>query len=85
MIEINPQVWYGERCLKTIPVHFIKATTPLTSESLYWVKSKLSGRFAVTLESDIEFSQFIHDTKTYVYFEDSADAMIYELRWAGSK
>lgn len=85
MIEINPQVWYGVRSLKNIPVHFIKATTPVTTESLSWIRGKLSGRYAVTLETDMEFDQFIQDTKTYVYFEDSADVMIYELRWSGSK
>jgi hypothetical protein len=81
--EINPQVWFGERELHHVPPHFVKATTPLTTESMSWVNTRLISRYA--LSSLWETDNFIFDSGSYVYFEDPSEAMLYELRWSGTK
>ena len=83
MREVNPQVWYGERELSHVPPHFIKSTTPLTNESLNWVNSKLIGRYSLSTYS--EHQNFVFESRTNIYFEDPGEAMMYELRWSGSK
>lgn len=84
MIEINPLIWFVDRELDTAPQHFIKCSTPIKTESLFWVRSKLSGRFAVENSLSIGHSLVI-DHHSFIYFEDSKDAMLYELRWSGAK
>jgi hypothetical protein len=81
MTEINPLVWFGNRELSFIPKHFIKAPTSMTAESLFWVRSKLSGRFS--FQPDYDEAVIFSDTNK-IYFEDSADVMFYELRWSGT-
>jgi len=83
MREVNPQVWFGERELSHVPPHFVKCSTPLTTESLIWVESSLSGRYAVSTYND-DFDFFL-SSSTHLYVEDSREATIYELRWAGSQ
>lgn len=83
MREVNPQVWFGERELSHVPPHFVKATTPLTNEGLNWVNSKLVGRYSLSTLSEHE--NFIFESRTYIYFEDPGETMMYELRWSGSK
>jgi hypothetical protein len=83
MREVNPQVWYGERKLSYVPPHFVKATTSLTNEALNWVNAILVGRYTVSTYTDTE--NYFIETYSYIYFEDPAEAMMYELRWAGSK
>lgn len=77
--EIDPQSWFGTREVKSsLPKHFIKASTAITEESYQWVIKKLAGRF-ITIGDVTE--SFLD--KSYVYFEDPKEAMIYELRWSG--
>ncbi len=83
MREMNPQLWFGEREITHVPPHFKKAPTPLSNESLNWVNSKLTGRYSLSTLSEHE--NFIFESRTYIYFEDSGDAMMYELRWSGSE
>ena len=79
---VNPLLWYGTRELKVTPPHFTKCTTPLSDESLEWVITKLQGRFSKEDGGDDEdfFVSIQH-----ILFEDSAEAMLYELRWSGTK
>ena len=85
MREVNPIVWFGERALTHVPPHFVKAQTALTNESLNWVNSKLVGRYAMTTYDDAPDNGFIFESHSYIYFEDSAEAMMYELRWSGTQ
>lgn len=82
MREFNPQLWFSERCLTKTPPHFVKCPTPLTAESEFWVIKNLSGRFSVITTSDL--NDFLFDNKKIVFFEDSKEAMMYELRWSGN-
>lgn len=84
MNEINFDIWYRTRELTFVPPHFIKSTTPLTSDSLFWVRSKLSGRYAIDTHTDLNVL-LVLDNQKYIFFEESKDAMIYELRWSGAK
>lgn len=84
MIEINPYVWFGARQLDIVPPHFFKSMTPVHSDSYFWVRSKLTGRFAVHT-SDITTLEVLFDLRPYIFFEDPKEMMLYELRWAGSK
>jgi hypothetical protein len=82
-MNVNPIKWFGTRQLKSVPPHFIRASTPLTSKAKVWVVSKLSGRFA-TIDIADDSGFFIRDNEA-IFFEDPAELMMYELRWSGSK
>jgi len=84
MTELNPLIWYLDRELKFVPPHFIKSNTPLSPESLFWVRSKISGRYAIDTATDFNVL-LILDNQKYVYFEESKDVMLFELRWSGAK
>jgi hypothetical protein len=89
MDDINLLVWYGNRELENVPPHFHKASTEIKEESLFWVRTKLSGRYAINsipLDVTDDNNPFsILDLKSYVFFEDERDLILYELKWAGSK
>jgi len=83
MREVIPTVWYGERKLSHVPPHFVKSASLLTTESLSWVIGRLSGRYAISSFTDDV--NFFLDSHNYIYFEDPGEAMMYELRWSGTK
>lgn len=81
MTEINPLVWFSEREVNFLPKHFIKAPTPASTQSIFWVKSMLVGRFSIQTEFS---SHVIMLDQQSIYFEDPAELTIYELRWSGT-
>lgn len=84
-MNLNISNWFSKRELSHVPPHFTKCSTPLTGDApMIWIMSKLSGRYATTVGSSA-VSSFILDQQTDIYFEDPAEAMLYELRWSGSK
>lgn len=84
--DFNPQLWFGKRQVDTLPPHFVKAHTALTTESLEWVKSKLTGRYTVLENTSMSITSLtMLDLHSYIYFEDPKEAMYYELRWSGGK
>lgn len=88
MDEINVKVWFSNRKMAMPPRHFIKCATPITAQSYAWILNTLTGRFSLGNYADHEGSNdilSIIDFKQYPYFEDSGEAMMYELRWAGDK
>ena len=87
MRDIDPLVWFGTRDVSPAPKHFIKTPTPTTSESLIWVITKLKGRYSLSTIVEDGTSVLILGNDIYqtIYFEEPADAMMYELRWAGGK
>ena len=85
-MNVNPLLWYGERELQHIPPHFTKAYTALTDDSLFWVMTKCYGRYSITnAEEDVNDIMSIFMLVRNIYFEDPSEAMMYELRWSGSK
>lgn len=80
MTEINPLVWFGDRELSHVPKHFVRAPTILNLQSLFWVRTRLSGRYSC--QSNYENSILFTDAKV-IYFEDPSELTLYELRWAG--
>ena len=85
MFDLNHLIWFSKRELDYAPPHFIKAHTPATYNSIFWIRSKIVGRFALILSDESINDTFLFDMQTYPYFEYSSEAMLYELRWAGSK
>jgi hypothetical protein len=86
MREVSPLLWFGDRELAVTPKHFTKAPTPMTDASYQWVVSTLVGRFSIsslTLDDGTSFPIIGSTFSTYFYFEDPAEAMVYELRWSG--
>ena len=81
-LNINLHTWFTNRDLSSKrlsnkpPEHFVKSSTPLTSDSFAWVNEKLVGRFYTSSDIDI-FS----GTPSLIYFEDPKELMIYELTW----
>ena len=79
--ELDPYVWFGEREISPIPRHFVKASTPMTTENNLWVMTRLKGRYGVGIsEND---NEFLSSLESFFYFEDPGEAMMYELRWSG--
>jgi hypothetical protein len=81
MDSINPITWFSTREVPFVPKHFVKASTPLTTKSLFWVKSTLTGRYSyqANYENSIVFNESM-----VIFFEDPAELTIYELRWSGT-
>lgn len=73
MQELNFVTWYTERELFYCPMHFVKAATVVTDESLAWIHEKLYGRFYISDH---------HMDLSAVYFEDPQEAVFYELVWS---
>jgi hypothetical protein len=81
---VNPQLWYGTRELKLTPPHFVKCSAPLTEASMEWVITKLKGRYTKEDLWDDDTDLFFVDAQS-ISFEDPVEAMLYELRWSGTK
>lgn len=77
-MNINLYTWFTERQLDFCPKHFIKASTPIDDDKLFWVLEKLQGRFYLSKNNVATFL----DLTTEIYFEDSQEAMLYELTWS---
>lgn len=78
--NVDPAIWFAERQLFYPPVHFVTATTPLTTESKQWVLNNLRGRFSVTEIYD--FFLLTNDSLGIISFEDPKEATLYELKWS---
>jgi hypothetical protein len=84
-MNVNPLKWFSQRELEHVPHHFTKCHTFLeTPEMTAWVLTKLSGRYATAMASK-EMGTFLLTQQTVIFFEDPSEAMLYELRWSGSK
>ena len=76
-MNINLLTWFGKRQLDFCPKHFVKASTPISDDKLFWVFEKLQGRFYISGSTVSLFD--LHDE---IYFEDTQDLMLYELTWS---
>lgn len=76
-MNINLHTWFGKRQLNFCPKHFVKVTTSIDDEKLFWVLEKLQGRFYISGNNSSLF-----DFTDEIYFEDSQEAMLYELTWS---
>ena len=85
MRDFNPQLWFGNRKMSSIPRHFVRSNTGVTEESLQWVEDKLTGRYGVVAETNLNNSTSIFTViyQESIYFEDPKDLMLYELYWSG--
>mgnify|MGYP000154877432 CR=1 FL=1 len=82
MKEMDPLVWFGQRQITPAPRHFTRTSTPSTTEIHSWVLMNLKGRFSLLSGSSVLGN--LQDWGSYYYFEDPAEAMLYELRWSGN-
>ena len=76
MKKINLFTWFANRQVTYLPTHFIKCNADVTEESKKWVYEHTNGRFYI----DETYSLFQDETN--IYFEDSQEAMLYELKWS---
>ena len=74
--DINLHTWFMDRELAYVPEHFTVSKTPVTSESKAWILETLIGRFSLCTSS----SSFMGGMLPA--FEDSKEALFYELTWA---
>lgn len=77
--EINLFTWFQRRELDFCPKHFVTTKTPITPESKIWIEEKLTGRYSYILfehQLGLDFDQ------AYPAFEDSKEAVLYELTWS---
>jgi hypothetical protein len=84
-MKVNPLAWYATRQLPVAPPHFIKCATPVTEKSLLWILTKLMGRYATEDDNEEEGDYLLFVMTQHVSFEDPGEAMLYELRWSGTK
>ena len=83
MREFDPLVWFSKREVDHIPRHFTKTNTPHSNEAYHWVITNLRGRYGIAnceVRNGSKFMEWVN----YFYFEDPAEAMMYELRWSGN-
>lgn len=80
--DLNLYTYFGNRELPFTPGHFVVASTPFTPESKNWVIESLTGRFSIVLGPDPAFEDFITYERDYPAFEDSKEAVFYELTWS---
>ena len=87
MEDVDIKVWYSTRQLKYAPPHFVKCSTPVTNESHSWIRNSLRGRYSLQTHQELDSTNFslLLQNKLCPHFEDSGEAMMYELRWAGNK
>jgi len=81
MREMDPLVWFGNRVVKPAPRHFTGTSVPSNHDIHSWVLTNLKGRYSLETNS---FGGHSLDLGSYYYFEDPAEAMIFELRWSGN-
>lgn len=78
-LEIKPEVWFVDRQLDFKPDHFVTAKTPLTAKSAEWILTHLVGRFTFIGFDELDDN---FDYVRFPSFEDSAEAVLYELKWS---
>lgn len=83
-MEIQYQIYHGNRELEFCPPHFVKTNTICTLESRLWIYEKCLGRFCF-LNKSVEIADFFNlnflDSR-YPAFEDPQEAVMYELTWS---
>ena len=92
MNDINLHTWFTDRELDYCPKHFVKSTTPITKESKLWILERLTGRFYLqsnymkvphmNLNASVGRTIYPNITDEVPYFEDPAEATLYELTWS---
>ena len=80
--KLNLQTYFTNREVEYCPIHFVLSTTPLTSESYAWILEKTVGRFSLISANNDGLSLHYMIHKKIPAFEDSAEAMLYELTWS---
>ena len=83
--NINIQTFHVDRELRHCPKHFVKTKTVVTSDSYNWILEKTVGRFVLLnlREEELELSNVLLGLTSKVpAFEDSSEAMLYELTWS---
>lgn len=84
--HINIHTCISNRELRYCPKHFVRAKTKLTPESYSWILEKTIGRFVLCNiaeeELGIASTLFGGLTSKFPAFEDSSEAMLYELTWS---
>jgi hypothetical protein len=82
MNDIDVLSWYIDRELPFVPKHFVRAPSPVSEDALFWVKTKLRGRYALkTIFTDL----IVFTNCQAIYFEDPAECTMYELKWSSNK
>jgi hypothetical protein len=94
MNSVNITTWFGERELDFCPKHFVKTVTPVTTESKLWILERLTGRFYIQSHSNFlspmklnlpasqSRTMLYKTTEEVPYFENPAEATLYELTWS---
>jgi len=81
--NINLDTWQKNRFLKgQVPVHFVIARTPSTSENLEWVLERLHGRFTLVQNISDNNNDFMSYYQKNYAFEDPKEAVQFELTWS---
>ena len=71
--------WYSTRKLEFLPGHFVRVSTPITPDSLFWIESNLKGRYTLITTFSL---QVIANSVIVPAFENPEEATIYELTWS---
>ena len=82
LVDVNKHSWFSERCLEWTPKHFVQTQTPVTPENLLWVWEKTKGRYSLCQVKNTDMEDFFVDFREYIAFEDSKEAVYFELTWS---
>jgi len=94
-MTVNPVVWFADREVSSVPKHFIRCASPVTEDALRWIINKSMGRYSFSTnidegEIDNDDENIINwllygEPKKFVHFENSEDAIMYNLLWSDNK
>lgn len=90
---LNPVIWFANREVSLVPKHFIKCPSPVNDVAKQWIINKSQGRYSFSTyldegEPSDDFSAILllySDPKSFVYFENSEDALMYNLLFSDNK
>jgi len=91
---VNPIIWFANREVSLVPKHFVKCSTPVNETSKQWILNKTQGRYAFSdVQSDLGSADddltaiflLYNEPKQLVHFENSEDALMYNLLWSDNK
>jgi hypothetical protein len=90
----NPVIWFANREVSLVPKHFIKCSSPVSEASKQWILNKTQGRYAFSdVQNDLNLSDddltaiflLYNEPEQFVHFENSEDAIMYNLLWSDNK
>ena len=81
--DINLDTWFSTRHVHHhCPPHFTKTNTVLTPDALDCINEKTRGRYTILKNEKLSGENMYMEIRDIVAFEDSQEAVLFELTWS---